>query len=565
MSSSPFALGSGNVGGSAGGSPFVVGAAQMASAPLRRALVASGFPDVLNAAPNSNTLQRVFNSNRLSPGVVEALRVEMARLALATTAPIENPTVLEKSADVKSAPENEAAPEIVQNMMPLTYSAAYRAGARIGQAVGYRAVIAMGMLPQSSREGEAENAATFVMMVIDAGRETGDQMVFRESGTSALALNESAALVASAYITRETAKWPVLTERDKNARADAYLLQARASMQAGNFDEARNTINQVLAFDPNRTEARLLLADMLRSTDPTASARVYNNVLEAGGGDGPTWAKAAISFTLGDTPDWPAALSAARKALALKYDSSALRQAMATAELGRAMLFRNADRVESAENAEAEAEKHLNRALEMAPDDPAITRLMMRQLVQSGRYAQALVAMDRIVVMYPDDVDLQSQYAIALLKSNGRDEDAFGAWARAFALSGEAPMTPDTFTYRHLAEGFDQRESNLGKRAGQLSASVAAGNTSREAALVQMNRYDQDAEQAGVAIKALTPTLDGRGGVLHASRVAAADLMAQAIANHQTYLETGQGLYRDRANELHRQAIVVINMARTGR
>ena len=379
------------------------------------------------------------------------------------------------------------------------------------------------------------------------------------------ALNESAALTANAYISRQTANWPALSERDKLDRANDYMLQARLAAQNGEIDEAQDTLNQVLAFDPNRAEARLLLADVLRSSDPAASARVYNNVLELSGGDGPTWAKAAIAYTLGENPDWPAALKAANKALDLKYDSAALRQAMATAQLGRAELFRNADRIESAETAEAEAEKHLNRALEMAPDDPAVTLLMMRQLVQSGRYRQALLAMDRIAVQYPNNVELQTQYAIALLKVNGRDEDAFSTWARVVSLSGEAPMSPDTFTYRHLAEGFDQREANIGKRAGQLAASVAAGNTSQGAALVQMNRYAEDAEQAAVAIKALPPTLDGRGGVLHASRVAAADLISQAVANHQTYLETGQGLYRDHANELHRNAIVVINAARTGR
>ncbi len=538
--SSPFALGSGSAAG--GSSAFTVGASQMAAAPLRRALVGSGFSDVLNAAPSSSTLQRAINSNRLSSRVIENLRVELARLGAATNA----------DADAGAA------------MADTDYRAAYRAAARIGQAVGYRAVVAMGVLPQDDTN-DGNKAASFVVMVVDAGREEGDQLVFQETGTSMLAINDSAALTASAYITRQTTNWPALTERDKLERANAYMVEARASAAAGETQEAQDMLNQVLAFDPNRAEARLLLADVLRSSDPQASARVYTNVLELNGGDGETWAKAAVAYTLGELPDWPASLKAANKALAMKFDSPALRQAMATAQLGRASLFRNADRIESAETAEAEAEKHLNRALEMAPDDPALTRLMMRQLVQSGRYRQALLAMDRIVVQYPNDVELQSQYAIALLKVNGRDEDAFAAWARVISLSGEAPISPDTFTYGHLAEGFDQREANIGKRAGQLSASVAAANTSQGAALVQMNRYAQDAEQSSVAIKALPPTLDGRGGVLHASRVAAADLISQAVANHQTYLETGQAQYRDRANELHRNAIVVINAARTGR
>ena len=82
-------------------------------------------------------------------------------------------------------------------------------------------------------------------------------------------------------------------------------------------------------------------------------------------------------------------MTAGRKALALNYDSAALRVAMATAQYGRADLFRKNDYPGRAEDAEADARAQLDRALELAPDDPSAVRLLASSLMKSRRYEEA--------------------------------------------------------------------------------------------------------------------------------------------------------------------------------
>jgi tetratricopeptide (TPR) repeat protein len=238
---------------------------------------------------------------------------------------------------------------------------------------------------------------------------------------------------------------------------------------------------------------------------------------------------------------------------------------MATAQLGRADLFRRANRINSAEEAEADAQLHLNRALQLAPEDPAVTRLITRQLVSQGRYREAARALDRIAIQYPNDPEIQTQYATVLLQLGGRDEDAFVAWARVWRLTGQQAVPLDAPRYRRLVEGFDVRAANLGKSAAQLTSAVAANQMPREAALLQLMRYKEDIVAADSAIKVMQPPASVTGGAIHASRIFASDLILQSIAAQQDYLETGQEIYRMRGNELYRTAIMNLNAARAAR
>jgi hypothetical protein len=150
-----------------------------------------------------------------------------------------------------------------------------------------------------------------------------------------------------------------------------------------------------------------------------------------------------------------------------------------------------------------------------------------------------------------------------LLEVSNREEDAFVAWARVWKLSGTRAVPVDALRYRKMSNGFDLRLASLGKRAAQLAAGVAANGTSREAALLQMSRYKEDMDSAVAAVKVLQPGNDRQGGAIHASRVFAADALSQALENYALYMETGQEIYRNRANELHRQSITILNAART--
>jgi tetratricopeptide (TPR) repeat protein len=538
----------GSLAGAGSGSLDLPGRAYLSALPLRRALTRAGFGDVLTVTPSSPTLSLVVDNHRLSPRVLEAARAGLAELAALSN---QAPAPSGADGDAETNAEAQA-----------RWTSLYQAAARVGQAVGYRAVVVLGVLP---RPAEGKAGATYALAVVDALRESGEPLVFDEEGASESVANESAALVASAVVSRALSAMPVVSNEEKAQRASEYMNRARTAHLAGDFPVAQDFLSQVLAFEPTRVEARLLMADVLGRSDPAAAAQAYRALATLEGLDGPAWAKAAVAFTMGPAPEWPRALESARKAIALGHDTSELRQAMATAQMGRAALFRAASRPEKADEAEAEARVHLERALAMTPDDPGAIRLMVAGFVEKRQFREAVRILDRVALQYPDDVGLQSLYAGALLEMGNRDEDAFAAFARVWRISGQTAVPVDAARYKRLSDGFDRRLVTLGKRAAQLSSSVAAGTSPQETALLQMSRFKEDMDGAIAAIKVMQPGFDTRFGTAHSTRVFAADLMSQALGAYAVYLETGQEILRERANGLQRQAILLLNTARTAR
>ncbi len=567
---SPFAIDRAPASGGAS-SILGPGRAQAVASPLRRALVRVGFGDVLAVAPGNVALTRVLEAHTLSPRVLEAARSGLAELAAVAAPTVEASAAADAAAadagaaastsSAADAPAPTASGLAAGAPQDRRWAALYQAASRVGQALGYRAVVVLGVAPRMSENGAAKGAS-FALAVVDALRETGEPIAFDEDAGTLAQANESAALTASALVTRSLNALPAVSNAEKIERSSSYMAQARAAYEAGDFASAQDYLSQVLVFEPTRAEARLLLADVLGRTDPDAAQRAYRSALTLEGVDGPSWAKAAIAFTVGTTPDWPQALASAHKALALGYDSAELQQAMATAQMGRAFLFRQADRLDKADEADADAQAHLDRALALAPDDPGPSRLMASYLVQQGRSRDAVRLLDRIALQYPDDAALQTMYANTLFDVGGRDEDAFVAWARVWHLSGQAAVPVDAAHYKRLSDGFDQRLATLGKRAAQLASSVAAGTAARETALLQMSRYKEDMDASIEAVRVMQPPYDARASTTHASRVFSADLMSQAMASYTAYLETGQEMMRERANGLQRQAILMLNAAR---
>ncbi len=531
--------------------PKPPGVAQAAAAPLRRALQRMGFQDVLTTAPDGSAVLRVVQSRRLSARVLDTLQTSSSQLISATLA-------------TPAGQGNGQAPQSP------ALAPAVKAAARVGQTLGYRAVVVLSVVPNAAQSTlspahNAPRASTYSMLLVDSLRETGNLLMFDESGNNALDQHEAAAASGAALLSKDLQTWPEIPVAEKKQMADKHLADARTAIAAKDLVAAEDLLNQVTALDPNRAEAYLLMGDALQGSNRESSISSYRQAAGLRTNDGETWAKIAVAYTTGDKPNWPGALEAGNKAIALGFDSSTLRQAMATAQLGRAELFRRAERLERAEDAEAEARQHLDRALELDPDDPGVTRLMTQQLVVQGRYREAVKALDRIALQYPDDVEIQTQYATSLMEVSGRDEDAFVAWARVWKLSGQGAVPVDAVRYRKLSNGFDLRLANLGKRAAQLSAGVAGNTVPRASALLQMTRYIEDMDAAVTAIKVLRPAGERQVGGIHASRIFAADSLSQALENYQLYLETGQELYRNRANELHRQSIITLNGARTMR
>jgi hypothetical protein len=160
-------------------------------------------------------------------------------------------------------------------------------------------------------------------------------------------------------------------------------------------------------------------------------------------------------------------------------------------------------------------------------------------------------------------VEVQTLYATALTERGGRDADAFGAWARVWQMNSAetAPLTPRY--YRRLSEGFDEYVSELAKEAAQLTSGVSAGTVPREEGLLRIQRMNSDMQRAEAAIKMMQPaSRSAEAG--HTRRVFAADLLGQALDQQRVFVETGDEIYRGRANDLHRQAITQLNAARTG-
>jgi predicted Zn-dependent protease len=403
-------------------------------------------------------------------------------------------------------------------------------------------------------------------MLVDTFRETGEFLVFDESGPSLLDAHEAAASTASALLARKLSLWPEITLADRAARANEFLQRARVAIDDKRNGEATEYLNQALAYNPSQNEAQVLLGDNLMATDPVAAAQAYRRALDAGTGSGnvgQTWEKLAGAYAT--ARDWPRTLDAGRRSLALNWDTASVRQAMATAQFGRAELFRRADQTERAEEAELQARQHLDKARELAPDDPAIIRLLAEQLVGQKRYREAVEALDRLMIQVPPDAALLTLYATALTDRGMRDSDAFIAWARVWKMSGTQSAPMNAVRYRRIAEGFDKYVSDGATMAAQLTTGVSAGTLPRESALLQLQKILEDMQTSEAAIRILQPPGGAQNEANQASRVFAASTIVQAVNQHRVYVETGDELYRSRANELHRQAIMQLNVARGAR
>jgi tetratricopeptide (TPR) repeat protein len=514
--------------------------AQVAAIPLRRALVKAGCNDVLDTGLDGATIMRALNNRRLTARTLQNLQAAMTQLIQAGKADSDDAHL----------------------------RAAVRNAARVGQTLGYRGVVALAVLPRGEATGGVAKptvSATYGLVIVDSWRETGEPVVFDETGVDDVAMNESAALTGRGLIEKTARDWPPMTQENKRQLSLQYLGKARDAMANGKSDEALDYLNQSVALDAGQVEAYLLLGDLLAATDAGSAASEYNRAAELKPSDGKVWTKVAIAYTRSATPDWPRALEAARQALKLGYESAELRLAMAVAQWGRADIFKRYLREDRAREAEAEAKSHLDRALFLAPqDDSTVMRGIASQLVAQGRYKEGVQVLDKLSKLYPDDMELLSLLATALGGLPNQEEETFVAWAKVWKIKKQAQVSVDVARYAGLMEGFDRRLANLGKDAARLSGGVAQGGVPREQALLQVSRLKDDLSLAQDSIKIIVPpSLTYR--TAHNSRIFAADLMTQAFGNHVMYLETGDDTFFNRAMDLQRQSVMTLNLIRTSR
>ncbi len=511
------------------------GRALLAAVPLARALTNLGYANVQATAPDGNLLARALGEGRLLPGTLVALRDALKSLQSATKLP----EALRKAS------------------LQVATNRAADAASAVGQATGYRAVVALYVGPFDG------TASPYAAVLGDAARESGEPLVWSETGATEAAARDTGAATGAALLDKTLAAW-VPVAASPRTLADAHIEKARAAGAAGDLARAQDEITRATTLDPTRADAYVLLGDLLAPTDLAGASAAYKKALAINGKDGATFEKVAIAYANAPVPDWPRAIENGSRALALGRDSANLRIALARAQFGRADLFRRADRVYRAEDAEAEAQTHIDRALQLSPDNPAALRLLARALLVSGRTSEAVSTLDRLAPLFPKDVELQRQYATALLTLGDRKEDTFAAYSRLWKLTANTTPSVDALTYAALVEGFDEHVFSLGKSARQLSEGVAAGSIARESAFLQLARLKSDMTDAEAAITSLRVPA-GFSATAATARQFAATLLGQSLEAHQTFLDTGQDVYKTRAAALYRQAVDQLNTARNSK
>ncbi len=513
------------------------GRAMLAAVPLARALSGLGYA-VQTTGPDGNLLARALGEKRLPLGTIAALRESLMSLQNATKLP---DSLRKTSIDVATKRATNAA-------------------AAIGQATGYRAVVALYIAPF------ADGASPYAVVLSDSASESGEPILWSETATDEAGARDTGATTGAALLNKSLGAWTPVAPATMRSLADAHLDKARAAGAAGDLNTARDEITRATALDSTRADAYVLLGDLLAPTDLTSAATAYKRALDLNSKDGSTYEKMAIAYANAPTPDWSRALDAGQKALAAGTDTANLRIAMARAQFGKADLYRggNGTYAYKADDAESAAQTHLDRALQLSPDNPDVLRLLARALISSGRMTEAVQTLDRVIPLFPKDIDLRRQYAQALMELGDRKEDTFVAYSKLWKLSATTMPVVDGISYSALVEGFDEHVFNLGKSARLLSDGVATGSIARESAFLQLSRLKDDMSDAEDTITTLQVP-NGFSATAATARQFAATLMTQSLEAHQTFLDTGQALYKSRAAELYRQAVAQLNTARNSK
>lgn len=512
------------------------GRAQSAAAPLRRALGEAGVRDVMVAPLDGPTVVRTVNAGRIDVRVIDRLR-------FATQQMLKSPNAKTEELDAGAAQSRQDA---------------VRAASRIGISMGYRAVIVLAISPRDE----------YSYLLVDAARETGEVFVWNPAGGNSLERDKSVSAIATPLLLSEIRQWPAFSSSDRTTKLESHMAAAREAIERNERERAKDHLAQAIALDPTFVDAYILLGDVLQNNNPKAAASAYQRAIEINTRNGEAWARMAVAYTLSTPPDWVRSIQAAGRAIALDYDSANLRTSMAAAEFGRAEMFRRNGRPDQAEDAEKAANNHLDRARELAPNDPdvvaGISRLMAKYLLEQKRFKEAVQSLELLAVQYPNDLQTQQMYAQALEGYGKREEDLFAAWSRVWKLGGESEIALDGARYTRITDGFDQRIFTLARNIFQMTSGVATGALPRETALLQAERSRDEMKTTVASLQLMRPPATRSVSDAHVSRLFAADLMQQAAEFYILYLETGSELNRSRGVEMHRAAIESLNTARGG-
>jgi hypothetical protein len=162
------------------------GLAQAGAAALRRALVRGGWSDVLTTAPDSPVLRRALKEGRITSAALDSLRTSFGQLAALS---VQDSAAVPVSAASSPSPLG-ASPLEPSPLTPVpatddTRTAAVQAlsqaASRIGQALGYRAVLVLAVVPQNVSNAGARREATYVLSLVDSLRQVAAPLSFDEA------------------------------------------------------------------------------------------------------------------------------------------------------------------------------------------------------------------------------------------------------------------------------------------------------------------------------------------------------------------------------------------------
>ena len=517
------------------------GKAQMIAAPLRRIFVEAGATDVLNTALDGAPMVRAINSARVSPRVISTARAVLRRaeqdiLKNANGAPVEIPAALQEDA--------------------------VHAFTRIGQAMGYRVVVAVAA-PPSVPPGSPRA----LILLVDCEQQTGQliPVIVPNQPNNAQDIDNVVA-ASGALLLPRLSRIPPSSSTSKSTLANTYLQAAQEAAAKGDLPAAQDYINQVVGLEPNNADAYETLGDLLQNAAPQAAATAYSRALNITPDNGPLWSKLALTHILGNNPSWPDALTAAKQALATGYDSALLRTVMASAEFGRARIFKDANRINEAETATRQAKEYMALAMKLAPHNSSanieVSKLMAQNFFDNGQFNEAASALDLVARQYPQNLELQLQYATILSSTENRQEDAFVAWSNVWRLQNDEAVELDAQRYKDIAGGFDKHVFNLAKAASMLTSSAANNSIPAATALPQVQRYATQLKNALDTIRIMRPPAGRFSTEVHVSRLIAADLFSQAVQSYVLYLQNGDQNVLAHGGQLHYQAIDRLNAAR---
>ncbi|MDA1089838.1 MAG: tetratricopeptide repeat protein [Proteobacteria bacterium] len=258
------------------------------------------------------------------------------------------------------------------------------------------------------------------------------------------------------------------------------LARALNSHQEGRLHEAKTLYRQVLAVEPDNSDALHYMGVLCLQNDDCAEAvRLIERALALNPGNADALNNLGQAFAGLDR--WPDAEAAYRKALAMvpdfapahsnlgdalmrqgKPEAAASYQTALRAYPGDPDILVSLGRALAMQEQFEEAIGHFRQALEALPDDAMTLTNLGNALQAAGRPDEAVSVFERAIAVQPDLVEAHFNLGLALYDQD-RLEESIASYQRVLALDPENidahhHLGPALFLQGRLAEGWQEYE-----------------------------------------------------------------------------------------------------------